>query len=420
MLSRKLALPRPPVVFAWPSFRWLWAATLISSLGDWLGFVTLNLHVYALTNSATALAGLLAVEAIPALVLGPLAGIAVDRYPRQRLMIGAHLLAALVYALLPFASSLWAIYLLAFLARSASSIFVPAERALVPTLVPREQLLGANAALSMVIHLSLVFGPALAGVLVATTGVTVAFWANALSFLLAVLCIGRIAAPGLASPETQPHPARSTRRWEGLHFIRQHPALRTVLLTTFGTAIAQAALLTIEVVYVKEILGGDEVAYGILISSAGLGALVASTNATRWARRWSLPGLFGGSLLVTGLSFFPYANIPVLWFVILVVSLQSISWFLTGLLVDTMVQQWTPDTLRGQVFAVLTAERNAGHLLIAAAVAPLVDWWGPVVVLNLCGVVYLLTAGYALARLHLLRDTNPHSGEDQHRGSDEP
>ncbi|HEU4327303.1 MAG TPA: MFS transporter [Roseiflexaceae bacterium] len=405
MHHRTLVPSRLPVVFAGPGFRWLWAATLISSLGDWLGFVTLSLHVYAITGSATALAGLLAVEAIPALVLGPVAGVVVDRYPRQRLMIGAHLLAALVYALLPFATSLWAIYLLAFLARSASSLFVPAERALVPTLVPREHLLSANAALSAVIHLCLVFGPALAGVLVATTGVTVTFWSNALSFLLAVLCIRRIASPATASAGTAPGGAQSTGIWEGLRYIRQHPALRLVLLTTFGAAIAQAALLTIEVVYVREILGGDEIAYGILISSAGVGAVIASTNATRWARRWSLPKLFAGSLLVTGLSFFPYANIPVLWLVILVVGLQSIGWFLSNMLVDTMVQQWTPDALRGQVFGVLTAERNAGHLLIAAAVAPLVDRWGPVVVLNICGVLYILTACYALSQLRLLRET---------------
>ncbi|MCK6628155.1 MAG: MFS transporter [Anaerolineae bacterium] len=393
-----------PLIFESPGFRWVWLANLVSKLGDWLGFIALNLYVFDLTGSATALAGLLAVESIPALLIGPLAGVVIDRFSRRKVMILANLGAALTFALLPLASALWQIYGLALLSRVAFSFFDPAERSLVPDLVGKEKVLAANSALSVVNHLTLIVGPAIAGFLVAASSAAVAFWADAASFVVAVLLISRI---GGELPRTRPEGEVKPGWFDdlkfGLGYAFGSRALRVLLVTTFVAAFAGAALITIEVVYVKEVLDGGDVGYGLLYSIAGFGAILGSTNATRLSQRFTVPGLYVATVLLTGLMFFPYANVQILWFVIIVAGLHTIPWVLGYILVDTMLQQWVADEVRGRIFGLIHTQRSAGQVLVAGMLAPLVDWWGPVTVLNLSGIVYTLVGLYAVSRLGVLR-----------------
>jgi MFS family permease len=393
-----------PLVVSVPGFRWLWLATLVSSLGNWFGIVALNIYVYDQTGSATAIAGLMAFQAIPALVLSPIAGVVVDRLRRRQVMIVAHLAAGLTWTLIPFTTSLWQIYALAVLARLTTSFYLPAERALVPDLVGKEQSLSANAALSMVSTTTFVLGPALAGLVIAAFSAGAALWFNAATFFAAMLCILRISGE---LPRTQAAAQDRPSWWvdalAGLRYATGHLALRILLITTFVSAFAGAGLLAVELVYVKDVLQGGDVGYGFYYSVAGIGALVASSSAGALVRRFTLAGAYVGSVLATGLLFFPYANIPVLWFVILVTGIHAIPWVLGMILVDTMLQQWVDDAVRGRIFALIQAQRGAGPILVTAILAPLVDLWGPVPVMNISGVIYSLVGLYAVARLGTLR-----------------
>jgi MFS family permease len=395
---------RASLLSASPGFRWLWLATLVSTLGDWLGFVALNLYVFALTGSATALAGVLAAEAVPALLLGPAAGVVADRASRRRVMIVANLVAAVTYALLALSTSLWQVYALALLTRTTATFFGTAERALVPDLVGPDRALAANSALTAATFTTLVVGPAAAGLLVAAYGAPVALWANALSFVGSALCIARVPEPPAGErPAGLDRPGWLDDIRAGLGYALARPALRVLLLTTFVSSLAAAALLTVEVVYVKDVLHGGDRGYGVLLSVCGLGAVVASATAGPLGRRVGLAGLYVASLALAGLLFFPYANVPVLWFVVVTSGLQTVPWVLGSILVDTMVQQWVAADVRGRVFSLLQVQRSASAVLVAAALAPLVDRWGPVAVLNLSGGIYTLAGLYALARLRVLR-----------------
>lgn len=405
-----------PLILESPGFRWLWLANLVSKLGDWLGFIALNLYVFDLTGSATALAGLLAVESIPALLIGPIAGVIIDRFSRRKVMIIANLAAAFTFALLPLATMLWQVYTLALLSRVAFSFFDPAERSLVPDLVGKEKVLAANSALSVVNHLALIVGPAIAGFLVAASSAAVAFWADAASFIVAVLLITRIGGELTRTrPEGEAKPGWVDDLKVGLRYAFGNRALRVLLVTTFVAAFAGAALITVEVVYVKEVLQGGDVGYGLLYSVAGFGAILSSTNATRLAQRFTVTGLYVVTVLLTGLMFFPYANVQILWFVIIVAGLHTIPWVLGYILVDTMLQQWVADEVRGRIFSLIHTQRSAGQVLVAGMLAPLVDWWGPVMVLNLSGIVYTLVGLYAVLRLGVLRRE-----ETRWRGGDDP
>jgi hypothetical protein len=190
----------------------------------------------------------------------------------------------------------------------------------------------------------------------------------------------------------------------GLRYATGSTALRILLLTTFVSAFAGAGLMAVELVYIKDYLGGGDTGYGFYYSVAGIGALTASSTAALLARRFTLASAYVASVLVTGLMFFPYANTPVLWFVVIIGGLHTIPWVLAMIYVDTMLQQWVDDTVRGRIFALIQAERNAGQVLVTAILAPLVDLWGPVLIMNLSGVIYTLAGIYAVMRVGLLRD----------------
>lgn len=401
-----------PPIFTIQSFRWLWLATLVSKLGDWMGFVALNIYVFDLTGSATALAGVLAMQALPSLLIGLFAGVIIDRFSRRKIMMIVNLVAAAVFCLFPLTTSLWQLYILALLARTTTSFFEPAQRALVPDLVGKERSLEANSALTVIAHLTLIIGPAIAGILVATVGVAWAFWADAASFLIATFFIVRIRGelPRTTSAE------QGAKGWlddlkVGLQYALSHKALRIILITTFVSALAGAALLTIEVVYIKEVLQGGDAGYAIMLSVAGIGALIASSNVRRWVRRFSLSGLYVASVLLTGVTFFPYANTPNLWLVIVIAGFHTIPWVLGFILVDTMLQQWVADEVRGRVFSLIHTERSAGQVLVAAIFAPFVDLWGPVAILNIAGVIYTLIGLYAISQLGTLRLVGESLGE---------
>ena len=231
-----------PPIFTIQGFRWLWLATLVSKLGDWMGFVALNIYVFDLTGSATALAGVLAMQALPSLLIGPFAGVIIDRFSRRRIMIIVNLVAAAVFTLFPFTTSLWQLYILALIARTTTSFFEPAQRALVPDLVNKERSLEANSALTVIAHLTLIIGPAIAGILVATVGVAWAFWADAASFLVATFFIARIRGE---IPRTT-LAGQEAKGWlddlkVGLQYALSHKALRVILITTFVSSLAGAA-----------------------------------------------------------------------------------------------------------------------------------------------------------------------------------
>jgi MFS family permease len=401
---RKILTTYFPLLSVSPGFQMLWLATLISSLGDWMGFVALNLYVLNLTGSATALAGLLAVEAIPAMLIGPFAGVLIDRFSRRRVMIIANLVAMMAFLLLPLTDTLWQIYVLALIARLTNSFIMPAERALLPDLIGKERVIDGNAALSVIRHITLIAGPVIAGLLVAASSASIAFVADAISFAIASLFIAKI---GAELPRTT-SATETASSWTndlkiGLRYALNNKAIQVLLITTMVSSIGAAALLTIEVIYVSDFLQGGDEAYGILLSVAGIGALIGSASAGRLSRRFNLNALYVATIMITGLFFFPYANIHILWVVIFIAGLHTIPWILGLILVDTLLQHWVPADMRGRVFSLIATERNAGHVLVAAVLAPLVDLWGVVIVLNIAGFVYTLAGIYAVSQLGVLR-----------------
>src|SRR3989441_7345140 len=130
-----------------PSFSRLWRAMLVSSLGDWVGFVAVAALVARLGGSrlgALAVAGVMLARLLPSVVFGPFAGVFADRFDRRKLMVSADIARGALYASLPFFPKLWLIFLVSFVIECLSLLWTPAKDASIPNLVPRGQLSNAN------------------------------------------------------------------------------------------------------------------------------------------------------------------------------------------------------------------------------------------------------------------------------------
>ncbi|GGU33121.1 MFS transporter [Lentzea flava] len=271
-------------------FRFLWGGRAISLLGSWLLVVAVPAHMYALTGSVFATGMTLAAEYLPPLLLGPVAGILVDRWDRRRVMITADVLRAGAVAFM-FIGTPTAIYAAVVAESVGAVVFRPAAQAHVPAVVGTGRTLTSanswNAVTDGVVRL---VGPPLGGVLFAWAGFEVLIGLDVASYLISAAAIA------------------CTRRRPGPKANRQKPALtkpgrleRRLLPLTGVFLAANAALSALLVPFGMRNLGGST-QIGLVLSALGAGFL-AGAVLVRWSDRLQLRTVLAGAQLATAGGF---------------------------------------------------------------------------------------------------------------------
>ena len=245
----------------------------ISSLGDWMGTVALMALVLQITDSATAVGGVLVLRLAPTVVAGPLAARLVTRWSRRRIMLSMDAVRIPAVALLPWVTSLWWIYLWAFVVELAGMVFLPARDASIPDLVEGDDDLAmAN---GLVLGTSYGMIPVGAGffALVAAIGgsdggVEVArlvFAVDALTFAASFVAIARLPELGTSAPAAD---------GEGGRFLDalRLPIVRRLAPMAAVVAFGLGALFSLGIVWVREVLGATETEFGLLVACFGVGA----------------------------------------------------------------------------------------------------------------------------------------------------
>ena len=171
-------------------FRALWLAQLVSNFGDWLALLALfSFIAFRLHGTASQVGWMLISFTLPVAVLGPIAGVFVDRWNLKRTMIASDVIRAVLAALLAVSTELYQIYFLAFALSCVSCFFLPAQTVAIPLLVRKEELLVANSINAQTVQLIRVISPAVAGALVAWAGHKVCFYIDSLSFFISALLL---------------------------------------------------------------------------------------------------------------------------------------------------------------------------------------------------------------------------------------
>ena len=392
------------------NFRVLWGASVVSNLGSFLQTVSASWLMLELTHSATWVGLMVASTTLPLLAVAIPAGALADLADRRRILLVSQSIsacAALLMAGLYAAGQVTPGRLLGLglLLGTGFSIGHPAWQALVPDLVPREQVAGAVALNAASFNVARAVGPALGGLLVATVGPGWGFGLNAVSYLFVIAALVTFPPSELAGEGGSLALAVAS----GLRFARFTPQLRRVLAFASGFAITSAVLQATLPNLTTAAFGAGAGAYGLLLGAMGVGALLSAVLrpalATRLQRRLVPVGmlLYGVAGVIVGAA-------PVLPVAALGMALAGFAWVTTLSNLNATAQLIAPRWVRGRVMSLYTlAFMGVTPLgaVLGGAVADVVGVRAAVVVLSAATLVLGLAAFRLLPALSDIRPPEP-------------
>lgn len=381
-----------------PAFARMWIGSTLAGIGGQLTIVTVMLHVFALTESTFSVSMIAVAGLLPMVFAGLYGGMLADAFDRRRV--------ALIAATVTFASTallatltwtgnetIWWLYVLSIVNSAANSVGMATRTAIVPRLIPRDMLAAASALNGVAFGVTVMAGPALAGLLVALTGYGWTYTIDVVLMLSMFLGLwtlpalrpeGDIVRPGLAS------------LLDGWRFLRRASNIRTqyiidIIAMTFGQPLVLfPALGTV-------ILGGGAVTTGILTAAVAVGTFASSLLSGRVVHyRWHGRGIeraveaYGASILIFGLVLLIGAltgsaderspDVGLIVAACVALALSGASDNVSSIYRNTMMQAAVPDTMRGRlqgVFIVVVTGGPRVGALYAGTLATVTALWFP-------------------------------------------
>ncbi len=394
-------------------FRHLWIGRLISTAGSWLLVVALPAYVFHLTGSLLATGLTMVAEYLPALLLGPIAGVLTDRWDRRRVMLAADVFRAVVVAGMLFATSresVWVSYL-ALVAESVGSVlFRPAAQAMTPAIV------GTGSALSSANSLNAVtdgtvrlIGPPAGAAVLSLAGFQALIWIDMASYLMSAVAV--------YGTTRQPRQRREDARGRvladlvvGFRLLRAEPVGRALLLLTTVFLFANASLSALLVPFGIERLGGSE-QVGIVVSGLGVGFLLGAAVIRGLVDRVQPRYLLAATQLATTGGFLLLFGSSSLAGALPAALIIGVFGSMTLVTPQTALQRVIPNTALGRVSAIFfTAEALAtlAGAVVGPALAGATSFWTTAVASCLVSAVGALVG---LALLPVSSELLPVRGE---------
>ena len=400
-----------------PDLRLVLSAGLVSLTGDWILRIGLVYRVYVLTGSTVASALTMMASFVPQVLLGPVAGVFADRWDRKQTMIVADLL--LAAGLLPLllvrgAGHVWIVFVVLLWEGVVQQFFSPAEQAMLPRLVPDDQLVTANAVSGQTQNLSRLAGSALGGVIAAAGGIAAVALADAASFVVSAALIALIRATGRtqSSPAGRP-PAASVKHTlpglraelaDGLRLSARQPVVRALMIFILVTCTGEGIMSTLFAPFVRHVLHGSSQAYGLVAAVQAIGGITGGVLAASIGQRISASRMLGYGAVAFGLVdlaifLYPLGYVAV-WPAVVGMVIVGIPGALTLAGAMTLFQRNTDDSHRGRAFGALGAVEAVAVLAGTAGAGFLGQSLGIIPVLAFQGASYVAAGLAMLVMLH--------------------
>lgn len=384
-----------------PEYRLLWMGNVFSSLATWMDQVTRGWLIYELTNSSFQLGLVRGVQALPILLLSPIAGSAADRYSRKTQVMIALIVDGLSYGLLAwliFAGSIqpWHVYLSAVIMASVWTFQQPARASMVSDSVPPKSLTNAIGLNAIMFNVARITGPAIAGIIIAAWSTAGAYAIQALLYGLATIWTSKLRSESRSSTSAHSHGGHGDGFFQsivdGWRFSWQTLEVRTGLLVVAYASLFIIPFNTLLPVFARDLLGVGATGQGLLLTSMGIGALASSVLIASLGDR--LPR---GILMIGGVG--AYGLLVVLFALSTWFSLSMALMGVMGLchvashaLVQTVIQAYSPREYRGRTMALF----HQTHVilmtggLIMGALASAVGAQGATAVMSAVGALFML------------------------------
>jgi len=381
-----------------PAFARMWIGSTLAGIGGQLTIVTVMLHVFALTQNTFAVSMIAVAGLVPMILAGLYGGMLADAFDRRRV--------ALIAATITFASTAllaaltWTgmeticwLYVLSMINSAANSVGMATRTAIVPRLIPRDKLAAASALNGVAFGLTVMAGPALAGLLVALTGYG---WTYTIDVVLMLsMFLGLWTLPSLRPEGAVVRPGLESLV-DGWRFLRKAGNIRMqyiidIIAMTFGQPLVLfPALGTV-------LLGGGALTTGILTAAVAVGTFASSLFSGRVVQyRWHGRGIaravqaYGASILLFGLVLLIGAfsapasetapHVALIVAACVALALSGASDNVSSIYRNTMMQAAVPDAMRGRLqglFIVVVAGGPRVGALYAGTLATLTTLWFP-------------------------------------------
>jgi len=282
------------------NYRYTWFGQIVSEVGDHFNNIAVLSLAIEMTHSGGVIAGVMLSRAIPAVLMGPIAGVWLDRFDRRRIMIASDLvrgvialgfIAAFVYR------QIWLLYVLSALLMMASPFFTSGRSAILPSIATPEELHTANSLTQTTGWITLAVGAFFGGTTSAKFGYEVAFLFNSLSFFFSGFCISRLRSPEghfraqrLTSTANlnETHVARPWHEYrEGLAYMGKSPLILGIALIGVGWASGGGAAQVLFTLFSEVVFRRGAQGLGQLWGIAGVGLLIGGFIGNRLGKRIS-------------------------------------------------------------------------------------------------------------------------------------
>jgi MFS family permease len=362
-------------------------------------------------SKGLALGGVGLVKVVPIIGFSMLSGMAADALDRRKLMIITNTCAAFVALALAYVTwrgvtSVWPLYGLAFLGASVGTFDPPARQSLVPMLVPRDHLPSAISLNAIMMQAASVTGPAVAGLLIASTSLAWVYLLNAVSFVAVIVAV--LMMRGIKGDAHHAHagekPDISVRSAvEGLRFVFRSPIIRsTMLLDFFATFFSSAtALLPI---FAQDILQVGPEGYGWLYAAPAAGALTMSAGMVLLTSRIERRGpVLLWAVALYGLATVGFGFSRSFWLTWACLALTGVADAVSMVIRNIVRQLETPDHLRGRMMGVNMLFFQGGPQLGEIEAGAVANWFGAPFSVITGGIGALVATGWIAAATPELR-----------------
>jgi len=370
--------------------------------------------IYELTDSTIQLGLVRGVQAIPILLLSPVAGSAADRYSRKTQiliaqMIDAAMFAALALLIVSGEIQPWHVYVTAFGMAIVQTFQQPARAAIVSDVVPTKNLTNAIGLSSIVFNVARSTGPALAGVLIASMGTGGAYGAQAVFYFLATFWTLRLGAIERSSAGARGHADRAVSFArsivDGWKFSWENQIVRTGLLITMFASLFIVPFTTLLPVFARDILNVGATGQGFLLTSMGVGALASAIMIATFGDRMPRGLFMLGGVALYGLSVVAFAVSPWFGLSMMLMVIVGFANVCSHALVQTVIQTYSPPEFRGRAIALFHMGQvvmTLGSMVIGSLAALCGTEWA-VVLMGAAGALAMLAIHLALPRAWQIR-----------------
>jgi MFS family permease len=354
-------------------FRNLLIADVISDAGAFMQNVGAAWLMVSLGAGPIYVALTQTAASLPYFLLALPAGSAGDIVDRRKLILFTEswmMGVALLLAILTIAGvmSPWILLLLTFALSAGDAFETPAWRAILPELVPKEDLAAASALNGIEFNLARAVGPALAGAIISVAGVATAFFANFVSFFGVILVVARWKRP--VRKRSAPPESFSGATVAAIRYVGHSPAILTVLLRT-GIAMFFTSALFALLPTVSRSVNQHATGYGLLLGCFGAGAIIGALLMQSARNRWAMESIVSTGVVSVGLVILAMSRLHTLSTLAAVMLIGGAAWVIFISLINALIQNLAPDWVRARVLAIFVLVYQGSYALGTAV-------WGAV------------------------------------------